>query len=105
MLSVDISTYLDFWVINSLSWTMMIFCVGMRFLNGSSKWHQYGLEASHPFFLFSTPSQVLSKKRGQEFCSGGVGKKDKKSRKGWLIATAESISFGFLTPKLVVFHY
>ena len=43
------------WGINSWSWTMVMFCVGMRFLDFSNKWLQYGREASYPFFMVHQP--------------------------------------------------
>jgi peptidoglycan/LPS O-acetylase OafA/YrhL len=33
--------------------------VGMRFLDTSSKWLQYGREASYPFFIFHQPAIVI----------------------------------------------
>jgi peptidoglycan/LPS O-acetylase OafA/YrhL len=41
--------------INSWCWTMFIFYVGMRFLNTTNKWLQYGREASYPFFMVHQP--------------------------------------------------
>ena len=43
------------WSINSWCWTMVVFYVGMRFLNRNSKWLQYGREASYPFFILHQP--------------------------------------------------
>jgi hypothetical protein len=41
--------------INSWCWTMVIFYVGMRFLDTANKWLQYGREASYPFFFLHQP--------------------------------------------------
>jgi hypothetical protein len=41
--------------INSWSWTMFIFYIGMRFLDTTNKWLQYGREASYPFFFVHQP--------------------------------------------------
>jgi peptidoglycan/LPS O-acetylase OafA/YrhL len=41
--------------INSWCWTMFIFYVGMRFLDTTNKWLQYGREASYPFFFLHQP--------------------------------------------------
>jgi len=43
------------WGINSWCWTMVIFYVGMRFLDYTNKWLQYGREASFPFFILHQP--------------------------------------------------
>jgi peptidoglycan/LPS O-acetylase OafA/YrhL len=43
------------WGINSWCWTMVMFYVGMRFLNFTNKWLQYGREASYPFFFVHQP--------------------------------------------------
>jgi peptidoglycan/LPS O-acetylase OafA/YrhL len=41
--------------INSWCWTLVIFYVGMRFLDSTSKWLQFGREASYPFFFLHQP--------------------------------------------------
>jgi peptidoglycan/LPS O-acetylase OafA/YrhL len=41
--------------INSWCWTMVLFYIGMRFLNYTNKWLQYSREASYPFFFFHQP--------------------------------------------------
>jgi hypothetical protein len=45
--------------INGWCWTMVMLVVGMRFLDTSSKWLQYGREASYPFFIFHQPAIVI----------------------------------------------
>ena len=37
------------------SWTMVMLNVGMRFLNYTNRWLQYGREASYPFFIIHQP--------------------------------------------------
>jgi hypothetical protein len=41
--------------INSWCWTMVMFTIGMRFLNTTNKWLQYGREASFPVFWVHYP--------------------------------------------------
>jgi peptidoglycan/LPS O-acetylase OafA/YrhL len=41
--------------INSWCWTMVILYVGMRFLDYTNKWLQYGREASYPFYFVHQP--------------------------------------------------
>ncbi len=41
--------------INSWCWTMVVFYVGMRFLDFSNERLQYGREASYPFFMIHQP--------------------------------------------------
>jgi len=43
------------WGVNSWCWTMFIMYVGMRFLDFSNEWLQYGREASYPFFFVHQP--------------------------------------------------
>jgi peptidoglycan/LPS O-acetylase OafA/YrhL len=43
------------WGINSWCWTMVMFYVGMRFLDTTSKWLQYGRGASFAFFFLHQP--------------------------------------------------
>jgi hypothetical protein len=43
------------WGINSWCWTMVIFYVGMRFLDFSNELLMYGREASYPFFILHQP--------------------------------------------------
>jgi peptidoglycan/LPS O-acetylase OafA/YrhL len=43
------------WGINSWCWTMVIFYVGMRFLDFTNNNLQYGREASYPFFILHQP--------------------------------------------------
>ena len=43
------------WGINSWCWTMVIFFIGMRFLDFNNKQLRYGREASYPFFIVHQP--------------------------------------------------
>jgi glucan biosynthesis protein C len=43
------------WGINSWCWAMVMMYVGMRYLDTTNKWLQYGREASYPFFLVHQP--------------------------------------------------
>jgi peptidoglycan/LPS O-acetylase OafA/YrhL len=43
------------WGVNSWCWTMVMMYVGMRFLDSTNKWLQYGREASYPFFFVHQP--------------------------------------------------
>jgi peptidoglycan/LPS O-acetylase OafA/YrhL len=43
------------WGLNSWCWTMVMFYVGMRFLDYTNKWLQYGREVSFAFFFFHQP--------------------------------------------------
>ena len=43
------------WGLNSWCWTMVMFYVGMRYLDHTNKWLQYGREASYPFFIVHQP--------------------------------------------------
>jgi peptidoglycan/LPS O-acetylase OafA/YrhL len=43
------------WGINSWCWTMVIFYIGMRFLDFCNERLQYGREASYPFFIVHQP--------------------------------------------------
>jgi len=45
--------------INSWCWTMVVFYIGMRFLNFANKWLQYSREASYPFFFFHQPAIIF----------------------------------------------
>ncbi len=45
--------------INSWCWTMVIFYIGMRFLDFSSERLQYGREASYPFFMLHQPVIIV----------------------------------------------
>lgn len=47
------------WGINSWCWTMFMFYVGMRFLDYTNKWLQYGREASYPFFMIHQPVVIF----------------------------------------------
>lgn len=47
------------WSINSWCWTMVVFYVGMEFLDTPSKWLQYGREASYAFFFFHQPAIIF----------------------------------------------
>jgi peptidoglycan/LPS O-acetylase OafA/YrhL len=47
------------WGINSWCWTMVMFCVGMRYLNYTNRWLQYGRQASYPFFIVHQPVIVF----------------------------------------------
>jgi len=41
--------------LNSWCWTMVVFYVGMRFLDTTNRWLKYGREASYPFFWLHHP--------------------------------------------------
>jgi len=41
--------------INSWCWTMVFLYIGMRYLDTTNKWLQYGREASYPFFMIHQP--------------------------------------------------
>jgi peptidoglycan/LPS O-acetylase OafA/YrhL len=43
------------WGINSWCWTMFMIYIGMRYLDTTNKWLQYGREASYPFFFIHQP--------------------------------------------------
>jgi peptidoglycan/LPS O-acetylase OafA/YrhL len=43
------------WAFNSWCWTMVMFYIGMRYLNYSNKWLQYSRGATYPFFFFHQP--------------------------------------------------
>jgi peptidoglycan/LPS O-acetylase OafA/YrhL len=43
------------WGINSWCWTMFIMNIGMRYLNHTNKWLQFGREASYPFYFVHQP--------------------------------------------------
>jgi peptidoglycan/LPS O-acetylase OafA/YrhL len=43
------------WDINSWCWTMFMMYIGMRYLDYTNKWLQYGREASYPFFIVHQP--------------------------------------------------
>jgi len=43
------------WGINSWCWSMVIMYIGMRYLNYTNKWLQYGREASYPFYFVHQP--------------------------------------------------
>jgi peptidoglycan/LPS O-acetylase OafA/YrhL len=43
------------WGINSWCWTMVMMYIGMRYLNHTNKWLQYGREASYPFYFVHQP--------------------------------------------------
>jgi peptidoglycan/LPS O-acetylase OafA/YrhL len=45
--------------INAWCWTMVMFYVGMRFLDFTNKWLQYGREASYPFFMVHQPVIII----------------------------------------------
>ena len=45
--------------INSWCWTMVMLNVGMRFLNYTNKWLQYGRQASYPFFIVHQPVVIF----------------------------------------------
>ena len=47
------------WGINSWCWTMVMFYVGMRFLDFTNNWLQYGREASYPFFIVHQPVIII----------------------------------------------
>jgi hypothetical protein len=43
------------WGLNSWCWTMVVFYLGMRYLNYTNNWLQYSREATYPFFFFHQP--------------------------------------------------
>jgi len=43
------------WGINSWCWTMFIMYIGMRYMDTTNEWLQYGREASYPFFFIHQP--------------------------------------------------
>jgi peptidoglycan/LPS O-acetylase OafA/YrhL len=43
------------WGINSWCWTMFMMYIGMRYLDTTNKWLQYGREASYPFYFVHQP--------------------------------------------------
>jgi peptidoglycan/LPS O-acetylase OafA/YrhL len=43
------------WGINSWCWTMVMMYIGMRYLDTTNKWLQYGREASYPFYFVHQP--------------------------------------------------
>ena len=43
------------WGINSWCWTMFMMYIGMRYLNFTNQWLQYGREASYPFYFVHQP--------------------------------------------------
>jgi peptidoglycan/LPS O-acetylase OafA/YrhL len=45
--------------INSWCWTMVVFYVGMRFLDLSNRWLQYLRESSYPFFMVHQPVIII----------------------------------------------
>ena len=47
------------WSVNSWCWTLFFLFIGMRFLDYTNKWLQYGQEMIMPFFLLHQPVIVL----------------------------------------------
>jgi peptidoglycan/LPS O-acetylase OafA/YrhL len=45
--------------VNSWCWTMFVLYIGMRYLDFSNKWLQYGQEMIMPFFLFHQPVIII----------------------------------------------
>jgi glucan biosynthesis protein C len=45
--------------VNGWCWTLFVLYVGMRYLDVSNKWLQYGQEASYPFYLLHQPVIVV----------------------------------------------
>ncbi len=43
------------WSVNSWCWTMIMFYVGIRFLNYTNNWLQYSRQATYPFFFAHHP--------------------------------------------------
>jgi len=43
------------WGINSWCWTMVMMYIGMRYLDYTNKWLQYGRKASYPFYFVHQP--------------------------------------------------
>jgi glucan biosynthesis protein C len=47
------------WSINAWCWTMVMLCVGMRFLDFTNRWLHYGREASYAFFFLHQPAIIF----------------------------------------------
>jgi glucan biosynthesis protein C len=47
------------WSVSSWCWTLFMLYVGMRYLDFSNKWLQYGQEMIMPFFLFHQPVIIV----------------------------------------------
>jgi peptidoglycan/LPS O-acetylase OafA/YrhL len=47
------------WSVNSWCWTMFMMYVGMRYLDFTNKWLEYGGEMIMPFFLFHQPVIIV----------------------------------------------
>ena len=43
------------WGFNSWCWSMVMMSIGIRYLNFSNRWLQYGREGSYPFYFFHQP--------------------------------------------------
>jgi glucan biosynthesis protein C len=47
------------WAVNGWCWTLFVLDVGMRHLNFTNKWLQYGQETIMPFYLFHQPVIIV----------------------------------------------
>jgi glucan biosynthesis protein C len=47
------------WAINSWCWTMFMLYIGMRYLDFTNKWLEYGQETIVPFYLFHQPVIIV----------------------------------------------
>jgi peptidoglycan/LPS O-acetylase OafA/YrhL len=47
------------WSVNSYCWSMFMLCIGMRYLDFTNRWLQYGQQRIMPFFLFHQPAIVV----------------------------------------------
>jgi glucan biosynthesis protein C len=47
------------WAITGWCWTMFMLFIGMRYLDTTNKWLQYGREASYPFFIVHQPAIIF----------------------------------------------
>jgi len=45
--------------LNSWCWTLFTIYIGMRYLDQTNKWLQYGREASYPFFFIHQPVVIF----------------------------------------------
>jgi surface polysaccharide O-acyltransferase-like enzyme len=47
------------WAVNGWCWTLFVLDIGMRHLNSTNKWLQYGQETIMPFYLFHQPVIIV----------------------------------------------
>jgi surface polysaccharide O-acyltransferase-like enzyme len=47
------------WAVNGWCWSLFVLDVGMRHLNFTNKWLQYGQETIMPFYLFHQPVIIV----------------------------------------------